>query len=109
MNPDVTGTLSYSVNSVSSPIGNSYTWVNMAQKYGERERPGRTLAWLLHPSPDGNYVTELLADDSSVLHDNAGILKEFLNHYQQLYTTHLDSPTPEIVAYLVEAAMLWLS
>lgn len=58
-----------------------------ARSYGERDRPSKTLAYLLRPPRGTNHITELHTPDGGVFHSPADILAVVRNYYAELYTS----------------------
>lgn len=88
----------------SSFLGKYHT----ARKYGEGERPGRTLAQLLKPPYSKAYITELQADGSQTLTTTESIREAFLSYYSTLYSTSADPNLANQEAYLSEIALVYL-
>lgn len=80
-----------------------------ARRYGEGDRPRKTLAGLIRPARDHNHVLEIQTARGDLAHDPADILNVMAEFYTTLYSTQTDPGTAEILHYLDTISLAWLS
>ncbi|KAJ1128172.1 hypothetical protein NDU88_006551 [Pleurodeles waltl] len=66
-----------------------------AQVYGEGERPGATLAGMMHPNRERDTILEAQDEDGGLTKDPVKIVNQFHEYYAALCTTKI---TPDIEA-----------
>lgn len=76
--------------------------------YGEGERPGWTLARLLRPSYQSNYITQLRTDEDQILTSPDDVANTLLQYYTRLYETRHPPEPQTLHDYLQGIAMVWI-
>lgn len=74
----------------------------MAHRYGEGERPGRTLARILKHTRRPTYIAELNDESGKLIPGNVEILREVLKYYITLYTTRSNTTPAQCQSYVDE-------
>ncbi|KAJ1090787.1 hypothetical protein NDU88_003916 [Pleurodeles waltl] len=75
-----------------------------ARVYGERERPGSTLAKVIRPNRD-SLITVIQAEDDSEIREPELIPKRFYEYYQSLYATKIVQDPEGLLDYLTHTEM----
>lgn len=80
-----------------------------ARRYGEGERPGRTLARMIHPQYSKAFITEISSPSGVTLHSAIAIRDTFLQCYSTLYTSGITSDLTAQEDYLAETTLTYLA
>lgn len=79
-----------------------------ARRYGEGDRPSKTLAYLLRPARATTYITSLHQSDAEVVHSPPAILAVVRDYYAKLYTAQATPSETELEHYFDSIALVWL-
>lgn len=77
---------------------------SVAHRYGEGERPGRTLPWLLEPPSGRAYITNLRSAQGRIITGTPDIRDKFQDYCSSLYMTRDRHGDRARMAYLEEIA-----
>lgn len=80
-----------------------------ARRYGESDRPSKTLAYLPLPPRGTTYITELQTLNGDTVHAPADVLDAMTQHYANLYTSSSPPQTTDPEAYFDTIALVWLN
>lgn len=80
-----------------------------ARRYGEGDRPGKTLAALLRAPRGSSYITELNTDGGASVREPAEIVKNMAQFYRELYTSQANPAQADITDYLDTIALTWFN
>lgn len=80
-----------------------------ARKIGEGGRPSRNLAQTIRTEHKQHTILCIEDDNKIVHHYTAGNLRTFMNTYGTLYNTQDTAHAQEILTYIADIALIWLT
>ncbi|XP_078540694.1 embryonic protein UVS.2-like [Lissotriton helveticus] len=80
-----------------------------ARRYGEGDRPSRTLARLITPRTHSNYIHTIYDTSGHLVTGQEAVLGAFADFYATLYTSRQPTAPPSLSDFLDSIALVWFN